>query len=160
MADEQDSGEKTHEPTARRMQQYREQGQVPRSTDLIGLVILFVGMGGILVMGTGMGRRVMEYFQLIYETIEDSNLDMGGSNYLIALTLECLWDVLALPLFFIWFGAVLIGLIQGQFIIPKEPIKFSPEKIDPISGFKQKFLSSQPLMELFKGVMKLFLLGL
>ena len=159
MAEEESSGEKSQEPTARRRQQFRDKGQVPRSQDLIGLTVLIIGFGGVLVMGVGMGTRIMEYFLLIYSGIELNSLDSSSFQVLITATLNVMWDVLSLFLFYVWLGAVVVGLIQGRFIIPKEPIKFSPDKLDPVSGFKQKFLSSQPLMELFKGVMKLFFLA-
>lgn len=159
MADDQDSGEKTHEPTGRRRQQFREQGQVPRSQDLLGLTVLFIGMGSVLMLGPSIADRIVEYTTIMYSMIADSHFDAGTVALISNLTLWTIWDVVALPMFYIWLGVIIVGLIQGQFIIPKEPLKFAPEKLDPVDGFKQKFLSSQPLVELVKGLLKLFLLG-
>jgi len=50
-------------------------------------------------------------------------------------------------------------LIQGRGVIPKEPIKFELDKLNPLPGFKKNFLSSTPLVELAKGLIKLGLIG-
>jgi flagellar biosynthetic protein FlhB len=59
----------------------------------------------------------------------------------------------------IWVAVVVVALIQTRFIIPKEPIKFNWETLNPIDGVKKKFFSAQPLVELVKGLLKLILLG-
>jgi len=70
-----------------------------------------------------------------------------------------LFGILALPLFLLWLSAGLISGIQGQGVIPKEPLKFDLEKLNPLPGFQKLFMSSTPLVELAKGLLKLGLIG-
>ena len=105
------------------------------------------------------GTEFFEYAQLIYSYIPDNSLDLGDFKKLLMVTFDFMWSILALPLFVIWLAVLVAGLIQSRFIIPKEPIKFKPEKLDPIKGAKEKFFSAQPIVELVKGILKLFLLG-
>ena len=37
---EEEGGEKTHEPTSKRIQEFREKGSVPKSQDLLGVTTL------------------------------------------------------------------------------------------------------------------------
>ena len=57
-------------------------------------------------------------------------------------------------------GRVVAGRIdQGRLAIPKEPIKFQFEKLNPVTQFKEKYLSASPFVELGKGLIKLFIIG-
>jgi len=66
MAEER-GGEKTEQPTVRRRQEAREEGQVPRSTDLTAAVSLLVGLVLLNVLGPGMLSRML---QLIRELVD------------------------------------------------------------------------------------------
>jgi len=70
-----------------------------------------------------------------------------------------LFAILSIPLTVMWIIAGLTGLIQGRGAIPKEPLKFQPEKLNPFPGIKRIFFSSQPLVELAKSLIKIGLVG-
>jgi flagellar biosynthetic protein FlhB len=104
----------------------------------------------------GINLQFQRYW--IFEDVADLDLAaaiaMGGD-----LVRDMAW-MLGLPLGIIWFISLLGGLAQGQAVIPKEPLKIKWETLDIASAFQQKFLSTQPWMELGKGLGKLFVLGL
>ena len=56
MAEESDL-EKTEQPSARRLEQAREEGQVPHSRELGTFLVLFAGVMTLLLAGEWMGRR-------------------------------------------------------------------------------------------------------
>ena len=56
-------------------------------------------------------------------------------------------------------SGVFIGVVQNRFIIPEESLKFDLNKLNFINGFKEKFFSLNPVMELVKGVLKLLFMG-
>ena len=58
MADQDSSQEKTEEPTARRLQKGRDEGQVPRSKELGTTLVLVLGAIGLMVFGPFMSDRV------------------------------------------------------------------------------------------------------
>ena len=160
MSDDDDGGqERTFDPTAKRVKDFRERGEVPRSQEVlhaagltIGFVILYMWMGN---FAAGMSN----VFNIAYADIADEHfsmstaLDVGG-----AVVGICAWMLLP-PLGFMWLGAALIGLVQGRLAFPKDPIKFSPEKLNPVTGFKEKFMSARPLVDMLKSVLKLVLIG-
>jgi flagellar biosynthetic protein FlhB len=60
-------------------------------------------------------------------------------------------------------GAVLgafVGYVQVGSLFSMEAVKPSFEKINPMTGFKNKFFSMQTYMELFKSLVKLVVVGL
>ena len=159
MADEESAGEKTHEPTGKKLEEAREKGNVPKSQDLFGLVSLAVGVGMVLVFQGLIGRRIMVYTQMIYDEIPNNNYSHTEFFELLYQGLMAIAKVILPILISLAVVSVVLGMIQMRFIIPKEPIKFNWKTLDPISGIKRKFLSIEPLVEMAKGLLKLVLLG-
>lgn len=158
MADD-EGGEKTHEPTAKRMQEFREKGNVPKSQDLFGVVTLAVGIGYLLVFQSFIGNQVIRFTQRLYGTLDQNYFTLTDAWAMLFGALYTIAAIILPMLCSIWAVLVVAGLIQSRFIIPKEPIKFQWETLNPIDGIKKKFFSAQPFVELLKGVLKLMLLG-
>jgi len=160
MSEDDDGGqERTFDPTAKRVRDFRERGEVPRSQEVLNAAGMAVGFAVLYAwMGT-LAWGFSTIFNLSYTDIAERDfsmstaLDIGG-----AVVGVCAWMLLP-PLGFMWVGAAVVGLIQGRLAFPKDPIKFSPEKLNPISGFKEKFMSAKPLVDLLKSVLKLALIG-
>jgi flagellar biosynthetic protein FlhB len=58
MADNDSQQERTEQPTAKRLEQAREQGQVPRSADLSAAAVLLIAAGGLELLGGWCGARL------------------------------------------------------------------------------------------------------
>ena len=58
MADNENQQERTEQPTAKRLEQAREQGQVPRSSDLSAAAVLLLAAGGLELLGRWSGGRL------------------------------------------------------------------------------------------------------
>lgn len=160
MAEDSSQGDKTQEPTEQKIRQAREKGQFAKTKELYGLIVIFVGLGGLLWIGDIIGSRVLIYSQKIFQmTITGLNDPRDAIVNAFAFSVQFTWDILALPLLLLWLAVVVIGFAQNRFILPKEALKFDPNKVNPISGFKEKFLSLAPIVELVKSLLKLFLLG-
>ena len=157
MADD-EGGEKTHEPTAKKQQEFRDKGNIPRSQDLFGVMTLAVGIPYLLVRQDLIGSQIMQFTQRLYGTLDQTDINQTQFLFLIQECLEVVVSVTMPLLCALWLGIVVAGLIQSRFIIPKEPIKINWETLNPIDGIKKKFFSWQPVIELVKGVLKLFLL--
>ncbi|MAA80173.1 MAG: flagellar biosynthesis protein FlhB [Deltaproteobacteria bacterium] len=158
MADD-EGGEKTHEPTAKRQQEFREKGNVPKSQDLYGVVTLAIGIGYLLAFQSFIGNQVVRFTQRLYGTLDQNAFTITDAWGLLLNALYTIAAIVLPMLCSIWMFLVVAGLIQSRFIIPKEPIKFQWETLNPIDGIKKKFFSAQPLVELLKGILKLVLLG-
>lgn len=159
MAEEQSQDqEKTEDPSARRLQKSREEGQVARSRELTTFVILFGGVLMLWVLGSTMYQNlglVMEQ-AFLFERLQVSEagpmlqnvLELGQSALLALLPLFAVMMLLAL------IAPALLGgwVISAKAMAPK----FS--KLNPITGLKRVF-STQALAELGKAIAKSVLVG-
>lgn len=62
MAEESDSGERSEEPTARRLQKAREDGQIARSVELSAAAVTLASLGVLAYMGGSVVSRMAEQF--------------------------------------------------------------------------------------------------
>ena len=146
--------EKTFEPTEQKKRQFREEGKLPKSQEITGTVGLIVGFGSILLYSTAIASE-LQILALKSWTV-DSTTNVAQQ---FAWSMGTLVNTLSVPLVAMWVGAAFVGLVQSRAIIPKDPIKLDWERINPISKFKEKFLSATPFVELGKGLLKIGLVG-
>jgi flagellar biosynthesis protein FlhB len=78
MAEEDSGQEKTEEPTSRRLEKAREEGQIPRSKELNTTAVLGLGAAGLYVLGPFMSERITRMARYGFEfdraTVYDPNL--------------------------------------------------------------------------------------
>lgn len=155
MAEEGDdsSQEKTEEPTPRRIEKAKEEGQVARSKELNTALLLMAGTGGLLIFGSEIGdamvKVMVQSFTIPRDAIYDSH-QMG--IYLLNAANEAMLAVM--PLMVMLFIAAIAGSIAlgGWLIAPKAVApKFS--RMNPLKGLKRMF-SLKSLVELAKAVAK------
>ncbi|MFN7836150.1 MAG: flagellar biosynthesis protein FlhB [Burkholderiaceae bacterium] len=142
----------------RRIQQARDEGNIPRSRELsggailLGTVVLFNGMSESLV-GNGLGL-MRGGLTLTRDDAFDSKL-MGLR--LIALLSESLWWLL--PIFALTILlALACNLVVGGFIVSGKMLTPDFSKLNPAKGLKNIF-SLNGLAELVKALVKTLLLG-
>lgn len=150
-------GEKTEEPTAKKLEDARKKGQVAKSKDLTGglsLLALFV----VLKVYVGfMGNRFLGIFYYTYTAIGDLHDKFGsgaGMTFFGALFKDILLNmlILVLPFFAASFMIALIAdLVQVKWKPTSEPLKPKLNKINPLSGFKRIF-SVKTLVNLIKQI--------
>jgi flagellar biosynthetic protein FlhB len=158
MAEEESNQEKTEEPTARRLEKSREDGQVPRSKELSMATIMIASAGLMVFYGgqliTDIGNVVISCLQVDQETI-------FNTRKLPAHFLQKFADGLMAfsPLYLVTFVMTLAtpGLIGGWiFSMKAAKPKFS--KINPLKGLK-KIFGINAVMELIKAIAKFSLVG-
>lgn len=146
--------EKTEEATSRKLEKARDEGQVPRSKELITTSVLLAGTLGLLVFGGHLSREissVMAYnFSISRETVFDTNmmlahLGVSMSRAILALA----------PIFLVLVIAAIAGPIGlGGWLMSAKSLAPKFSRIDPISGLKRMF-SLKSLVELVKSIGKI-----
>lgn len=160
MVAEQDDGDKTEEPSERKLRESREKGQFAKSKEFAPLSVLAVGYAGFLTLSPAWGRAHTAFGTNTYRWTAAVEQDVNTTVLMLCQTaLDHLWNLLGMPLVLLWVLVVALNMAHQRFVIPKEPLKFDWKKVDPISNAKEKFFSFNPLVELFKSLLKLFLLG-
>ena len=157
MAEESDnSQEKTEDPTPRRIEKARDEGQIPRSKELATMMVMIGGSAGLMFFGGIIGgalKQMMEYnFDLERGQIFDTSQmlqHLGESARTVALALGPLMAILAVAAFL---GPVLVGgwMISGKAVSPQI------SRMNPAKGLKNMF-STRSLIELTKSVAKVSL---
>ena len=159
MPDE-DDAEKTEDPTGKKIADSKKKGEFAKSKEFTAFIVLFVGFGGMLLLAPEKALDhkafAINVFRWVPEVMDNPRLALVHA---LSLAIWHLWDFLIVPLVMLWIAAVFFGMINQRFIIPEDALKFDIKKLNPITGFKEKFMSLQPIVELVKSLLKLFLLG-
>lgn len=150
-------GEKTEQPTDKRLRDARRKGQVAKSQDLTSALLL---LSAVIVLWLAGGYAA----NLLRTTMRDQisnaasfqgNLDRAAAVAAISGGAKVMAMVL-MPLFVTLFTlAALVGYLQVGSIFSFESIKPDLKKLNPAEAFKQKFFKSKPYIELLKTILKM-----
>lgn len=150
------SGEKTEQPTARRLRKFREEGRVAKSQELGGMLVLLSGVYLLGVSGPRLAESVAHVMQRSYTSIGDMRADSFTFAYLenavgqAALEVGLALAPWVLSLLVVGVGVNLVqtrGLVQPRLLIPKW------ERLNPLNRLRQIF-GKQLLVEAGKGIAK------
>lgn len=155
---EDSSAEKTEQPTARKLEKAREDGQVPRSKELSMAIIMVVSSAYLLMAGGDMIADIklllVDSLTLERELIMDTKLMPVVWFERFVEGLLAIMPLLLLTLALALITPALIGgwLFSTKAFMPK------PSKLNPMSGLKRMF-GTQAAMELVKALVKFLLVA-
>jgi flagellar biosynthetic protein FlhB len=158
MADDQDESEKTEEPTAKRLQQAREKGDVPKSQEIPGWFVLASGLVVIALLGPSIARQLTGSLSVFLARPHELSLDPAAA---LDLTAATAWTVaLAVGFsFLILMGAGLAGhLVQTGLLFSTEKMNPKLSKLNPVEGVKRMF-GPQGWANFLKGLGKMALVA-
>lgn len=153
-------GEKTEQPTAKKLSDARKEGQVAKSRELGSAVLLLGFFVTLKVVLSFVGEGFLEVFHMIYNKIPDyaqvEASDVNVIEYGTIMT-QMLLKMIVIMLPFFAMGVVLsviVDVSQVKWEITGKPLMPKFSKLDPIKGFK-KIFSSRSLFELVKSIAKI-----
>lgn len=156
------SGEKTEQPTEKRLQDARKKGQVARSQDLTSALLLIAAV----IVVWSVGSYIGNFFQnSMREQIE------FAVNFKGQFTKETAFDVFQKGLLsMVWtltpiFIVIVVFAILGNFLQIGSIFSFtsfSPkfDRLNPFERFKQNFLNARPYIELGKSILRISIIAL
>ena len=150
-------GEKTEEPTAKKLSDARNEGQVAKGKDLTSAVMLLVLFMVLRFTVGNMGEGFIECFNKNYTQIGDLFTSTHGEynmQYTIALIQSAALDMLKLLIPFFGVGfiiAIVIELAQVKWKPTSKPLQPKLSKFNPINGIKRMF-SVRTLVSLIKQI--------
>ncbi len=151
MADEE---EKTEEPTDKKIEDAKKEGNVPKSIEVTGVAILFFGSLYLLFFS---GSTVDELTKLMYYSYGfigeemDSTVWFSITYNILIIFLTSLAPLLILVL------VLTLAANWAQFGYLVTPLKIDLQKIDPIKGFKNVF-GFKKVIEALKLTIKLIII--
>ncbi len=155
MADE--GGEKTEMPTAKKLRDARQKGQVCTSKDIVSTALLIVLMYLAAFLSTVLVDDIEQLITYIGRVTASQDagpaIKQAGVN---AITVVCKHSFI-----FVCVAAVVgvaANMAQIGFLFTGEPLKPSLNKLNPVEGFKRIF-SMKNLFEFLKNCVKVTFLG-
>ncbi len=151
MADDQ---EKTEEPTSKKIEDAKEEGNVPKSQDFSGFITLFVAVLAVL--------SLIKYVDIKIENLYKYYISFTGNEItqssILSMSVHTMKELLLIVLpisLFVAAAGVFAAFLQYGFIFTTKPLIPDLKKIDPIKGMKNLF-SIKKLIESIKIVLKVF----
>ena len=158
MAESSQGGERTEEPSQRRLQEARERGQVPRSRELTNFATMIGGSAALIAMGAALAGRLSSMMRaglaIDPRRLENPQFMMSslGEAALTAL-------LAALPIFAALIGLVLLAaVVLGGWNF--SPAALAPDfsRMSPIAGLTRLF-GLRGATELGKALLKFLVVG-
>ena len=149
MAEESQGQEKTEEPTPRKREKAREEGQVARSRELVTMALLVAGTATLILLGPSFASTLIEIGRSMFQaaTMEPKMIDALGYAANRAIVGFAPFFVVVMVV-----GGAASAAMGGVTFAPKA-LAFKGNRISPARGFKRMF-SVRALAELGKTILK------
>ena len=160
MAEENESQEKTEEPSARKLEQAKEDGKVLTSREMYVFTTLCIALAFMTVISLFIKPYIVEwssFFQFDQKTLDQFvsvkqlQLSKLSEAYLFIIKITI---IVGFPMFF---TVCATQTAVGGIIFSTKALSFKGSKMDPIKGMK-KIIGIKGLVELGKAVLKIVLL--
>ncbi len=158
MSEDQDDASKTEEPTEKRIEKAREEGNVPVSQEVKSLMMLVGGIIAVAFFAPKVASDVRETLRPFLARPHSMSTDFESLRDLISGVLADVGLTLLFPISILVVLAVLSVVGQVGFVYSPKRMRPKFSKLNPINGLKQ-FFSPKKLMELLKSILKLILIG-
>ena len=153
-------GEKTEEPTSKKLEDARKEGQVAKSKEFASSLTLLVFFLLLRIWMTVLSTQMKELFEGFYNrfryfaampSYEDRHMEYTS---LVGFALLRVFIIIA-PFLLAGFVLCFVAdLVQVKWKPTSKPLKPKFNKLNPINGFKRIF-SLQKLVELLKSIVKI-----
>ena len=133
------TGEKTEQPTPRKLEEAQKKGQFARSTEVQTVFVLLGVMCALSFTGPEMWRTLTGATAMILGHLHDTPISINnlqahawaGSLVFLQCTAPVVFSAML--------GGLLAGAIQNRFNIASEALGIHWERLDPVAGFKRVF---------------------
>jgi flagellar biosynthetic protein FlhB len=158
MAESEMGGERTEEPSQRRIQEARERGQIPRSRELTNFATMIGGSAALVAIGGTVASRLE--LMMRHSLSIDANALRTTDSMAASLGEASLSAVTALlPVFGALVVMVLLAsVVLGGWNFSTQALTPDFSRLSPLSGLKRLF-GLHGLTELAKALLKCFVVG-
>ena len=139
MAENEQLGEKTEQPTPRKLEEALKKGQIARSTEMQTAAVLLGGLAALTFAGHEMWQLLVASTVVtlshLHDTVLTGNSLQGYGVSGALILLRCVGPVLVATLL----AGVLTAAIQNRFNTTPEALEANWERLNPVEGFKRIF---------------------
>lgn len=150
-----DSGDKTEQPTERRLSEALGKGQFAKSQEIQTAFVLMAGVWALQSYGGALFDDLTGVFKSVFFHLHDTTIDVNSLQDKASDSAFTLVGCVAPPVIATGVGGLVAGLVQSRFRMLSDPIRFNWERISPMAGFKRIF----SFQSLFPAAVNLLKLG-
>jgi flagellar biosynthetic protein FlhB len=157
-AEAEQGGERTEDPSPRRLQEARERGQVPRSRELTSFAAMVGGSAALVAIGGSLAGDLSQMMR--HALVVDPQSLRDPDSMLSALGVACMSGLtVLLPLFGALIGLVLLAsLVLGGWNFSPQAMAPDFNRLSPLAGLKRLF-GLRGASELGKALLKCAVVG-
>jgi flagellar biosynthetic protein FlhB len=152
---ESDSGEKTEEPTAKKLTDARKKGQIARSKDLGTMFVLVGSACAMLLMGNSLVEGLSLMMKRLFSLDRREVMDVNALFNVIANSVPLVITPILWIFFIIIIAAFIGNTMLGGMSFSWEAMAPKASRLSPAAGFKRMF-GVQAVVELVKSILKFF----
>jgi len=157
-SDDAEAEGRTEQPTEHKLQRLKEEGQVPKSQELVGAVVLFLPALLLLFIAPYMLRTCVEMFRFFFTRVTE--LDPVKDRIIAGIFLNYLAR-LALPMLAVAVIAALFSnIVQTGLLFTTKPITPDLTKVIPRFGqYFKRIFSVEGAFNFIKSIIKMVIIG-
>ncbi|MFW5955500.1 MAG: flagellar biosynthesis protein FlhB [Rhodothermales bacterium] len=157
MSDTQDKADKQFDPTPRRLEKAREEGNVFKSQDMTAITMLMTG-SLILLVGTPFAFKAMQALFAGIFSASSYELQIGTATPMLR-EVAIRSSLILLPFMIgMLVAGVGVNVAQSGWNVTSKALKPKPERISPLKGLKKMF-GAQGLFNVGKSLLKILIVG-
>lgn len=158
MAKENETGEKTEDPTQKKLMDAQKRGEVAKSQEVITWFMLLGTTFILAMMGPGVAQDLMSPLGVFLARAGAMDIFSSGAQALFTDVTLAFFTILLIPMGLLAICAILGNMVQHPPLFSVDPIKPKWSKISPLVGIKRLF-SKDALINFAKGLMKLVVIS-
>jgi flagellar biosynthetic protein FlhB len=150
--------EKTERATPKKRSDARKKGEVAKSRELSSLGILLGGMSTLCLFGSFMYSNITFLMQRSFAMLAEPVIDLAGMRELSGQMVLSFFTIVLPIMTAVFLIGIVSNVAQVGFLVSWESLKPKFDKFDIVKGLG-RLISKQSLMEFFKSITKLAMVG-
>ena len=138
MANDNDDQEKTEEPTGKKLEKAKEEGNVSKSAEVNSVILLTLAVIVMYASAEWMWTTTVNMFEEYYKMVTDPvlNIDNGVLYWTTTLYYVVLLSSPVIGMLVV--GSLLSNILQVGVNFSTKVLEFKGSRIDPLSGIKKR----------------------
>jgi len=158
MAENENGQEKTEQPSAKRLEEAVEKGDVAKSQELNSVAVIIAVLLVFKNFSSYMGNNLQEFMGYFYQHSSLLALNQSSLPEIMALVLKAFASVVGPVLLGVLLLAMISNVGQIGFVFASKALIPDFKKLSPMQGLKRMF-SSRSLVEMVKGILKISIIA-
>lgn len=157
---EADGQEKTEQPTSKKLDEARDEGQVAKSMEINTLAVFGAGLTMVFLTKGFIGSQFFDLSTEIFKSIDHLEMSKTVLQAYFIKWILFLIITMAPVLLGIMVFSLIANIAQVGFKFKLKPLKPKFSRFNPVSGLKNLLFSPKSMVELGKSLVKLFIVSL